>query len=79
MRDRITHWLDERPVRLAVCFAIAAAVMAAASVYAWVEPGYAGGRESRRATTMYLGPVLTALCAWAALKLWKLDRRERGR
>jgi hypothetical protein len=79
VRERVTIWLDERPVRLAVIFAVLAVLMVVASVDAWLNPGYAGGREDRRAVAMYLGPILGVLCAWAAWKMWRLDRSERDR
>ena len=79
MRDRITRWLDENPVRLAVLFAVLALLMAGACIAAWVNPDYAGGREDRRAVAKYVGPVLSVLLALGAVKLWRLAARERRR
>jgi hypothetical protein len=71
MRERSTQWIDEKPVRLAVIFAILALLMAIASVEAWLDPDYAGGREDRRDAGKFVAPVFSFLLAWGALKLWR--------
>jgi hypothetical protein len=75
MRERVTQWLDERPIRLAVVFAVVAVLMAVASADAWLDP--ASSWAARRAGAKFLGPLLAVLCALGAIKLWRLDASER--
>ena len=66
-------------IRLVVLFAVVALLVAAASVSAWLDPDYAGGREDTRFLAQYVAPVLALLIAWVALKVWWADREERDR